>query len=210
MEEALPSVTNGQSALAIAPMALDAVVGCGGTLARLTAGGVRIVYLVVYDSRVWDDRVRRACRVLGIAPGDLRSLRLEAGMPPERVRARVRQALSDVIATTDPPLVFLPSLHSRDPMDACVAQEAAAVLRGRTLLAYARASGSASALRPLVLTLTKAQAHRKRRAMRPRRFRPGALAPGAPQQAVEVLDVVEWHSDPTFPLDEVRNLASAG
>lgn len=139
--------------LAIAPHPDDETIGCGGTLARLAAGGARVEVVLVTDggATVTSGRSTRglrsrrreeaevACEILGLAPP--RCL----GLPDSAVATqlpRLEQALEQAIDEVRPDLLLAPWLLDAHPDHRAVSHALAGlVARGRFATGRTDATG---------------------------------------------------------------------
>jgi len=122
------SIDASRTAMVFAPHPDDETLGCGGTIARMTAAGVTVIVVVMTDGRcshrqlMDEDALARlraqevvgACRRLGV---DTRRLHL-LGFPDDRLGAHHDEAVSRVVGILDqyrPADVFLPYRHDAQP-----------------------------------------------------------------------------------------------
>jgi len=105
--ESLDVADLGGTALVFSPHQDDETLGCGGTILRMTDGGVRVVVVYMTDGRqshshrmdgdvlaaLREEEARDACRILGVNAGDVHFLRHVDGQLEAHREAAVAQVL---------------------------------------------------------------------------------------------------------------------
>lgn len=134
-----------KSAIVLAPHTDDGEFGCGGTIARLTAQGCRVIYVAFSAAEqsvlphlprdVLRTEVKEATAELGIAPADCLAMDFEVRRFPE-----LRQGILDRMIALgreyEPDAVFLPSVNDTHQDHHVIAQEGFRAFKRTTMLAY--------------------------------------------------------------------------
>ena len=161
---------NIETVLVLDPHTDDGVLGCGGTIARLTQEGKNVYYVTFslcaasipagLPSNILATEARRACQVLGIP-----SRNLEVKDYPVRSFPDHRQEiLDDLIVLRDtlkPNLVLLPSTHDIHQDHQVLAQEGLRAFKHSTILGYEMPWNNLQFIAPAIFTLQNEQIEAK-------------------------------------------------
>lgn len=131
--------------LVLAPHTDDGELGCGGTVARLTAAGTSVHYVAFsiceesvpkpYPKDILATEVARATKLLGIASGNLHVLRY----PVRRLidhRQSILEFLVDQKNTLRPDLVFIPASDDLHQDHQVIYSEGLRAFKQATVLGY--------------------------------------------------------------------------
>ncbi len=131
--------------MVLAPHTDDGEFGCGGTIAKFTAQGARVVYVAFsaaeksvspeYPRDVLRKEVKAATAKLGIAPDDCVVLHFEVRLFPEQ-RQAILDAMIKLQQQYKPSVVLLPSAHDTHQDHAVIAHEGFRAFKRTTMLGY--------------------------------------------------------------------------
>jgi LmbE family N-acetylglucosaminyl deacetylase len=131
--------------LVLAPHTDDGEFGCGGTIARFTGEGRRVIYVAFSAAEqsvlphlprdILRTEVKEATSVLGIAPADCIVLNFAVRRFPE-YRQDILERMLQLNAQFSPSIVFLPSSNDTHQDHAVIAQEGFRAFKKTTLLGY--------------------------------------------------------------------------
>lgn len=131
--------------LVLAPHTDDGEFGCGGTIARYVAQGVRVIYVAFSAAEqsvlphlprdILRTEVRKATGELGIAKEDCLVLDFEVRRFPE-LRQQILDKMIELNAIYQPDMVFLPSANDTHQDHQTIAQEGFRAFKRTTLLGY--------------------------------------------------------------------------
>lgn len=133
------------TALILAPHTDDGEFGCGGTIAKLTRGGVRVIYVAFSAAEqsvlphlprdILRSEVRQATAELGVKEDDCVVLNFEVRKFPE-MRQKILDSMIELNRKFQPDLVFLPSTNDTHQDHNVIAQEGFRAFKRQTMLAY--------------------------------------------------------------------------
>ncbi|MGB7183753.1 MAG: PIG-L deacetylase family protein, partial [Burkholderiaceae bacterium] len=136
---------NPRTALVLAPHTDDGEIGCGGTIAKLSRTGTRVVYVAFsaaeesvgekWPRDILRREVKEATSVLGIADDDCLVLDFQVRKFPE-LRQQILDAMIRLNETYQPEVVFIPSPHDTHQDHQTIAQEGFRAFKRTTLLGY--------------------------------------------------------------------------
>jgi N-acetylglucosamine malate deacetylase 1 len=139
------SIDSFKNVLVLAPHTDDGEFGCGGTMARLVEGGVKVTYAAFstaaksvpegFPTDVLKHEVRAATGVLGIKPEDLKVYDFEVRTFPT-VRQDVLEEMIVLQRELDPDCVLLPALIDLHQDHKTVAEEGLRAFKRTTVMAY--------------------------------------------------------------------------
>lgn len=131
--------------LILAPHTDDGEFGCGGTIAKYVADGVRAVYVAFSAAEqsvlphlpndILRTEVRKATAALGIADHDCLVLDFEVRRFPES-RQLILDKLIELNYTYQPDIVFLPSANDTHQDHQVISQEGFRAFKRTTMLGY--------------------------------------------------------------------------
>ena len=131
--------------LVLAPHTDDGEFGCGGTIARYVAQGVRVIYVAFSAAEqsvlphlprdILRTEVRKATGELGIAKEDCLVLDFEVRRFPE-LRQQILDKMIELNAIYQTDMVFLPSANDTHQDHQTIAQEGFRAFKRTTLLGY--------------------------------------------------------------------------
>ncbi len=131
--------------LILAPHTDDGEFGCGGTIAKYVAEGVRAVYVAFSAAEqsvlphlprdILRTEVRKATAVLGIADEDCLVLDFEVRKFPE-LRQPILDKMIELSRRYQPDMVFLPSANDTHQDHQIIAQEGFRAFKRTTMLGY--------------------------------------------------------------------------
>jgi LmbE family N-acetylglucosaminyl deacetylase len=131
--------------LILAPHTDDGEFGCGGTIARYIAEGVRVIYVAFSAAEqsvlpnlprdILRTEVRKATAELGIADKDCLVLDFEVRRFPE-LRQSILDKMIELNITYQPNIVFLPSINDTHQDHQVIAQEGFRAFKRTTMLGY--------------------------------------------------------------------------
>lgn len=132
-------------ALVLAPHTDDGEFGCGGTIARLSAQGCRVIYaafsaaeqsvLPHLPRNILRTEVNQATKVLGIAGEDCLVRDFEVRRFPEN-RQEILDEMIQLNKQYEPEVVFLPSVNDTHQDHQVIADEGFRAFKRTTMLAY--------------------------------------------------------------------------
>lgn len=135
----------GSTVLVLAPHTDDGEFGCGGTIAKLTRGGIRVVYVAFsaaeksvspeFPRDILRAEVKAATAELGIASEDCVVLHFEVRRFPEQ-RQEILDSLIDLQRKYKPDLVLLPSPNDTHQDHSTIAYEGFRAFKRTTMLGY--------------------------------------------------------------------------
>jgi LmbE family N-acetylglucosaminyl deacetylase len=136
---------DGRPVLVLGPHTDDVEFGCGGTIARLSEAGARVVYVAFSAAEqsvlphlprdILRAEVRTASIELGIAPDDLLVLGFEVRKFPEQ-RQAILEEMVRLAREYRPRMVFLPSPNDTHQDHSVVAHEGFRAFKRTTMLGY--------------------------------------------------------------------------
>lgn len=131
--------------LILAPHTDDGEFGCGGTIAKYVADGVRAVYVAFSAAEqsvlphlprdILRTEVRKATAALGIADDDCVVLDFEVRRFPE-LRQPILDKMIELNRKYQPDIVFLPSINDTHQDHQTIAQEGFRAFKSTTMLGY--------------------------------------------------------------------------
>jgi LmbE family N-acetylglucosaminyl deacetylase len=131
--------------LVLAPHTDDGEFGCGGTIARFSSEGRRVIYVAFSAAEqsvlphlpgyILPTEFKQATAVLGIAPDDCIVLDFPVRRFPEH-RQEILERMVQLNAQFSPSIVFLPSSNDTHQDHAVIAQEGFRAFKKTTLLGY--------------------------------------------------------------------------
>lgn len=131
--------------LILAPHTDDGEFGCGGTIAKYVAEGIRAVYVAFSAAEqsvlphlprdILRTEVRKATAALGIADEDCLVLDFEVRRFPE-MRQQVLDKMIELNRRYQPDMVFLPSANDTHQDHQTIAQEGFRAFKRTTMLGY--------------------------------------------------------------------------
>jgi len=134
-----------KTVLVLAPHTDDGEFGCGGTIARYAAEGVRVIYVAFSAAEqsvlahlpkdILRKEVRKATAVLGIADEDCIVLDFEVRRFPE-LRQGILDKMIELNRLYEPDVVFLPSANDTHQDHQTIAQEGFRAFKRTTMLGY--------------------------------------------------------------------------
>jgi len=139
------SIDSFENVLVLAPHTDDGEFGCGGTMARLIEGGVKVTYAAFstaaksvpegFPRDVLKDEVRAATGVLGIRPEDLKVYDFEVRTFPT-VRQDILEEMIVLQRELAPDCVLLPALIDLHQDHKTIAEEGLRAFKRTTVMAY--------------------------------------------------------------------------
>jgi LmbE family N-acetylglucosaminyl deacetylase len=139
------SIDSFENVLVLAPHTDDGEFGCGGTMARLIEGGVKVTYAAFstaaksvpegFPRDVLKDEVRAATGVLGIKPEDLKVFDFEVRTFPT-VRQDILEEMIVLQRELAPDCVLLPALIDLHQDHKTIAEEGLRAFKRTTVMAY--------------------------------------------------------------------------
>ena len=139
------SIDSFKNVLVLAPHTDDGEFGCGGTMARLIEGGVKVTYAAFstaaksvpegFPKDVLKHEVRAATSVLGIKPEDLKVYDFEVRTFPT-VRQDILEEMIVLQRELDPDCVLLPALIDLHQDHKTIAEEGLRAFKRTTVMAY--------------------------------------------------------------------------
>jgi LmbE family N-acetylglucosaminyl deacetylase len=139
------SIEHFSNVLVLAPHTDDGEFGCGGTMARLIEGGVKVTYAAFstaaksvppgFPKDVLKHEVRAATGVLGIAEDDLRVYDFEVRTFPT-VRQDILEEMIVLQREIDPDCVLMPALIDLHQDHKTIAEEGLRAFKRTTVMAY--------------------------------------------------------------------------
>ena len=131
--------------LILAPHTDDGEFGCGGTIAKYVAEGVRVVYVAFSAAEqsvlphlprdILRTEVRKATAALGIADEDCLVFDFEVRRFPE-LRQSILDKMIELSRRFQPDIVFLPSANDTHQDHQVIAQEGFRAFKRTTMLGY--------------------------------------------------------------------------
>lgn len=131
--------------LILAPHTDDGEFGCGGTIAKYVAEGVRVVYVAFSAAEqsvlphlprdILRTEVRKATAALGIADEDCLVFDFEVRRFPE-LRQSILDKMIELSRRFQPDMVFLPSANDTHQDHQVIAQEGFRAFKRTTMLGY--------------------------------------------------------------------------
>lgn len=131
--------------LILAPHTDDGEFGCGGTIAKYVAAGVRVVYVAFSAAEqsvlphlprdILRTEVRKATAALGIADEDCLVFDFEVRRFPE-LRQSILDKMIELSRRFQPDMVFLPSANDTHQDHQVIAQEGFRAFKRMTMLGY--------------------------------------------------------------------------
>jgi LmbE family N-acetylglucosaminyl deacetylase len=131
--------------LILAPHTDDGEFGCGGTIAKYVAEGVRVVYVAFSAAEqsvlphlsrdILRTEVRKATAALGIADEDCLVFDFEVRRFPE-LRQQILDKMIELSKRYQPDMVFLPSANDTHQDHYVIAQEGFRAFKRTTMLGY--------------------------------------------------------------------------
>lgn len=131
--------------LILAPHTDDGEFGCGGTIAKYTEEGSRVIYVAFSAAEqsvlphlprdILRTEVRKATAELGIADQDCIVLDFEVRKFPEQ-RQKILDEMIKLNKEYQPDIVFLPSIHDTHQDHHTIAQEGFRAFKRTTMLGY--------------------------------------------------------------------------
>lgn len=131
--------------LVLAPHTDDGEFGCGGTIAKYIAEGVRVIYVAFSAAEqsvlphlprdILRTEVRKATAALGIADEDCLVFDFEVRLFPE-LRQSILDKMIELGRRYQPDMVFLPSANDTHQDHQIIAQEGFRAFKRTTMLGY--------------------------------------------------------------------------
>lgn len=136
---------NSKRILVLAPHTDDGEFGCGGTIARYTSEGARVIYAAFSAAEqsvlphlprdILRTEVRQATAVLGVAERDCLIFDFEVRKFPE-LRQKILDSMIGLGKEYNPDIVFLPSVNDTHQDHQTVAIEGFRAFKRTTMLGY--------------------------------------------------------------------------
>lgn len=134
-----------QTILVLAPHTDDGEFGCGGTIAKYTSLGARVICVAFsaaeqsvsegFPRDILRTEVRKATNVLGVANDDCIVLDFEVRRFPE-FRQKILDKMIELNNRFKPNMVFLPSINDTHQDHQTIAQEGFRAFKRTTMLGY--------------------------------------------------------------------------
>jgi len=134
-----------KNVLVLAPHTDDGEFGCGGTIAKYVAEGVRVIYVAFSAAEqsvlphlprdILRTEVRKATAALGIADEDCLVFDFEVRRFPE-LRQSILDKMIELSRRFQPDMVFLPSANDTHQDHQVIAQEGFRAFKRTTMLGY--------------------------------------------------------------------------